>query len=129
MGRKDSEEDREPRDEEDEEEDDFIQKESTQRIHIGFHQQRNPCSKQIMARSAPVSIPLSKASIRRKSYDVFSEIESEEENDIENIQGSSKKSKDIIERRLSAIPDKIAQIAKSMYDRDGLGFGESPQKY
>ena len=46
-----------------------------------------------------------------------------------SFSGSSKKSKDIIERRQSAIPDKIAQIAKSMYDRDGLGFGESPQKY
>ena len=46
-----------------------------------------------------------------------------------SFSGSSTKSKDIIERRQSAIPDKIAQIAKSMYDRDGLGFGESPQKY
>ena len=43
--------------------------------------------------------------------------------------GSTKNSRDIIERRQSAIPDKIAQIAKSMYDRDGLGFGESPAKY
>ena len=37
--------------------------------------------------------------------------------------------KELDVRRKSAIPDKIAMIAKSMYDRDGLGFGESPQKY
>ena len=42
--------------------------------------------------------------------------------------GTTRNSRDI-ERRQSAIPDKIAQIAKSMYDRDGLGFGESPAKY
>lgn len=42
--------------------------------------------------------------------------------------GITRNSRDI-ERRQSAIPDKIAQIAKSMYDRDGLGFGESPAKY
>ena len=36
--------------------------------------------------------------------------------------------KELDVRRKSAIPDKIAMIAKSMYDRGGLGFGESPQK-
>ena len=30
-------------------------------------------------------------------------------------------------RRKSAIPEKIAQIAKSMYDRDNLGFGDLPR--
>jgi len=115
-----------PCEEEDEEEDDFVQKESTQNIPVRFNQQRNANTKQIMARSAPINISSVRASIRRKSYDVLSELDSEDENHFEEKRDSSKNSKDIFGRRRSAIPDKIAQIAKSMYDRDGLGFGESP---
>jgi len=115
-----------PCEEEDEEEDDFVQKESTRAFRIGIRQQNKTNAPNNMARSLPVSVPFPEGLPKRgEIFDLPSD-DDEEENFPEAFQDSSKNSKDIFGRRRSAIPDKIAQIAKSMYDRDGLGFGESP---
>jgi len=115
-----------PCEEEDEEEDDFVQKESTRAFRIGIRQQNKTNTPHNMARSLPVSVPFPEGLPKRgEIFDLPSD-DDEEENFPEAFQDSSKNSKDIFGRRRSAIPDKIAQIAKSMYDRDGLGFGESP---
>jgi len=117
-----------PRDEEDEEEDDFVPKESTKAFRIGIRQQHKTSTPHNMARSLPVSVPFPEGLPKRgEIFDLPSDDE-DEDHFVDDYQGTTRNSRDI-ERRQSAIPDKIAQIAKSMYDRDGLGFGESPAKY
>merc|ERR1712141_513061 len=120
-----------PYQEEDEEEDYFHEKERSQARVIGIRQNPNTNSAQNMARSLPVSVPLPEGMPKRgEIFDLPSDDDDDyEESDIEKEQDLSTNKKELMGRRKSAIPEKIAMIAKSMYDGDGLGFGESPQKY
>lgn len=79
-----------------------------------------------MARSLPVTVPLPEGLPKRS--EIF-DIPSDEDDEESDIGGTPINKTELDVRRKSAIPDKIAMIARSMYDRDGLGFGESPQKY
>jgi len=110
-----------PYQEEDEEEDYFHEKEPSQARVIGIRQNPNTNSAQNMARSLPVSVPLPEGLPKRgEIFDLPSDEEGDEDSDIDT-EGHP------IGRRKSAIPEKIAQIAKSMYDRDNLGFGDLPR--
>jgi len=120
----------EPYEEEDEEEDYFVERGCSQGLTIGIRQKPTLNGIQNMARSLPVSVPLPEGLPKRGDIlDLLSD-EDEEESDMDKGQlETSMNKKKRVGRRKSAIPEKIAQIAKSMYDRDGLHFGESPQKY
>lgn len=121
----------EPCEEEDEEEDYFVERESSQGVAIGIRQKPLSNALQNMARSLPVSVPLPEGLPKRGEIFDLSDEDDEDESDIDKDQGpleTSRSKKKRVGRRKSAIPEKIAQIAKSMYDRDGLGFGESPPR-
>jgi len=114
----------EPCEEEDEEEDQFAQKGRTIGQGIGIRQPRSNLQ-QNMARSLPVTVPLPEGLPKRG--EIF-DIPSDEDDEESDSEGTPMNKKELVVRRKSAIPDKIAMIARSMYDRDGLCFGESPQK-
>ena len=106
-----------------------------------------------MARSLPVSVPLPEGLPKRgEIFDLPSDEEGDEDSDIDTegkyfylsylllsifnqlILPNYVESLKYLYftghptgRRKSAIPEKIAQIAKSMYDRDNLGFGDLPR--
>ena len=106
-----------------------------------------------MARSLPVSVPLPEGLPKRgEIFDLPSDEEGDEDSDIDTegkylcfcylvlsifnqlLVLNCVESQNHLyftgyptSRRKSAIPEKIAQIAKSMYDRDNLGFGDLPR--
>ena len=98
---------------------------------IGGRDPRGSKAQLAMARSLPVSVPLPEGLPKRASiFDLPSdEGDEEEESDIDDENnGSSNNKKKSRRGQRSDIPRKIEQIAKSMYERDAYGFGESPQK-
>lgn len=113
------------------EEEDFVEQNLPQGRLISRRDPRGSKVQLEMARSLPVSVPLPEGLPKRASiFDLPSdEGDEEEESDGDKGKnGASNNKKKSRRGQRADIPRKIEQIAKSMYERDDFGFGESPQK-